>query len=913
MNKLEELKKWDEAPGWMTEEGFETLSRGYLLPNESPRGMYERLAKAAASYYNNDSVLENKFFSYMWNNWLCPASPVASNMGADRGLNISCNSIYVPDSVNGIFQKNHELAMLSKNGAGVSLYLGDLRGRGAGIAGNGYSEGVVPWCKVFDTTTQVISQGSTRRGATAAYLPIDHTDIDEFMNIRRPVGDTNRRCLNLNNAVCISDNWMNDLLDGKERNRHVWKELLTARVETGQPYMFFTDTVNKMVPDCYRANHLWVSASNLCCLAGDTKVLTRKGIFPIDSLVGESVELWDGENWVLNNTISKRGEDMLFRITLSDGSYVDSNSKHRWFAASSYTDIRDSKFPEVTTKDLKVGQWIESQSAVVEGNIHVDGAYLRGFLVGDGTSHDGKPLLNLHSTKYSCIEKLVQSAAELESDINNSYRSDCIKVPSFADERIYTDNGAYGKQETRSMRGLASRRQQLLCWATSYKQDLPQEIFSWTKQSKLEFLAGLADSDGTLGRHWSLQISSRHLNFIKSLQLLVKSLGAKANVDSGMASGGILHRLTISSYDAYNLLKEMPVQRLKCSYPKPNRKCSGWRRIVSIVKLKGLHPVYCPTVPTTGKFALANGLMTGNSEIMLHSDEDHTYVCCLSSVNLTKYYEWKNTDLIEVSTRFLDAVLSEYIEKSEHKPGLEPSRRSAIKGRALGLGVLGWHTLLQNQGIVFDSFDAMKLNAEIFKLMKDRSHSESRVLAQQLGEPEWCKGFGMRNTHTLAVAPTVSNSAISGGHSAGIEPIAANIFSSKSAKGTFIRKNTTLQAILANLGKDTPEVWRSITSQSGSVQHLDFLTQDTKKVFLTAREINQHAIIKQAAQRQQFIDQGQSVNLFFASNSDPKYIHEVHLSAWEMGLKSLYYLRTEGVLKGDLASRSKDECAACEG
>ncbi|CAM6005470.1 unnamed protein product [Sphagnum balticum] len=485
-------------------------------------------------------------------------------MGTTRGLPISCNSIHVGDSVDSIFNKSHELAMLSKNGAGVGIYLGDVRGRGSDIKGNGKSEGIIPWAKVYDSTIVSVNQGNTRRGAGAAYAGIRHTDIEEFLNMRRPTGDVNRRCLNLNHGICIDDEWMKDAKAGDKAKRALWQEILRLRVETGEPYLFFTDNVNRQNPACYRKNGLRVATSNIC------------------------------------------------------------------------------------------------------------------------------------------------------------------------------------------------------------------------------------------------------------------------------------------------------------------------------------------------------------TEIFLFTDPDHSFVCCLSSLNLVKYEEWKDTDLVEIAVRFLDAVLEEYICKSEGIPGLEPSRRSAAKGRAIGIGVLGWHTMLQERMIPFDSFGAMMLNSQIFQKIRKNAEKESAALAEEKGEPEWCKGFGRRNTHLLAVAPTVSNSTISGGHSAGIEPIAANIFSQKSAKGTFIRKNGTLVSFLRQLGQDTPEIWKSINEQSGSVQHLTFLDAEAKEVFLTAREINQHAIVKQAAQRQKWIDQGQSVNLFFAANASPKYIHEVHWGAWEGGLKSLYYLRTEGVLKGDLASRSKEECAACE-
>ncbi len=564
MSNLDELKLAGEAPEWMNEEGYRTLCGGYLLPDETPLQMYSRVALAASRYYPNDPSLFEKFFNIMWKNWLCPASPVLSNMGTTRGLPISCNTIHVGDNLDSIFMKNHELAILSKNGAGVGIYFGDIRGRGASIKGNGKSEGIVPWAKVFDTTTVSVSQGSTRRGASAIYLPIEHLDIEEFINIRRPTGDANRRCLNINHGICISDEWMNSMVAGDKKKRKLWAEILKARVETGEPYLFFTDNVNKNNPECYRANGLDVKGSNIC------------------------------------------------------------------------------------------------------------------------------------------------------------------------------------------------------------------------------------------------------------------------------------------------------------------------------------------------------------SEIALYTDPEHSFVCCLSSLNLVRWDEWKDTDTVNLSVRFLDAVLSEYISKAQHINGMEASVRSAVKGRAIGIGVLGWHTLLQERSIPFDSFDSMQLNAQIFKSIHTKANAETAVLAQELGEPLWCQGFGRRNTHLIAIAPTVSNSTISGGYSAGIEPISANVFTQKSAKGTFIRKNVTLEALLETKNQNTPEVWKTINEQNGSVQGLSFLTAHEKEVYLTAREINQHAIVKLAVQRQKWVDQAQSVNLFFAFNSSAKYIHEVHLAAWKNGLKTLYYLRSDGVIKSDLASRTEDDCKACE-
>jgi ribonucleoside-diphosphate reductase alpha chain len=301
------------------------------------------------------------------------------------------------------------------------------------------------------------------------------------------------------------------------------------------------------------------------------------------------------------------------------------------------------------------------------------------------------------------------------------------------------------------------------------------------------------------------------------------------------------------------------------------------------------------------------------TEIMLHTDDTNSFICCLSSLNLARYEEWKDTDLPNVAARFLDAVLEEYIQRASFIKKLQNSVNSAIAGRAIGIGVLGWHTFLQNKGIPFDSFESMRWNAEIFRNIQTKAREESRKMAIELGEPEWCRGFGMRTTHLMAVAPTLSNSTISGGVSAGIEPILANCYTQEGAQGTFFRTNAALEAILEQRGRNDPNTWKSIVENQGSVQHLDCLFGSEKEVFLTAREINQFAIVKQAGQRQKYIDQGQSVNLFFASNAPPKYVHDVHVEAWRAGLKTLYYCKSKGVLKGDMASRSKNECAACEG
>jgi len=325
------------------------------------------------------------------------------------------------------------------------------------------------------------------------------------------------------------------------------------------------------------------------------------------------------------------------------------------------------------------------------------------------------------------------------------------------------------------------------------------------------------------------------------------------------------------------------------------------------------------------------------SEIVLHTDEQHSFVCCLSSLNLAKYDEWKDTDLVYTSTVFLDGVLEEFIQRAKNMKGFENAVRSAEKGRALGLGVLGWHTYLQQRGIPFEGLQAQFETRKIFSQMKIESERASRDLAKEYGEPLWCKDFGMRNTHLRAIAPTVSNSKLSGNVSSGIEPWAANVFTEQTSKGTFIRKNPELKRVLKKIGIDTKETWDKILEDGGSVQGLDLLNNwcyldgklveckdvadsdkekcnSVKDIFKTFKEINQLDLVRQAGIRQQYIDQAVSLNLAFPATASPKWINQVHMEAWKQGVKTVYYMRTESVLRGDIAAKAMDEnCVSCEG
>jgi ribonucleoside-diphosphate reductase alpha chain len=566
-NLVADFTTWERGkdyPEYMDEVALSTISKGYLLPGETPKKAYRRVAHAVAQRLNRPD-LENKFFKYIWNGWLGLASPVLSNTGTDRGLPISCFGIDTPDSIRGIGLTNAELMRLTSYGGGVGIGLSRIRPRGTHITGNGKSEGVVPWSKIYDSTIIATNQGSVRRGAASVNLDINHLDIEEFLQIRRPKGDPNRQCLNLHQAVVVDDKFMNRLQDRDSEAMKLWLEILKSRVETGEPYIMFSDNVNKDNPLGYRMNNLNVSMTNIC------------------------------------------------------------------------------------------------------------------------------------------------------------------------------------------------------------------------------------------------------------------------------------------------------------------------------------------------------------TEITLHTDEEHSFICCLSSLNLAKYDEWKDTDLVETSVYFLDGVMEEFIQKTNGKESMIRSHRHAKKGRALGLGVMGWHTFLQQKNLPFNSIASTAWTHTIFSQIKTQAEAASRKMAVEYGEPLWCKGTGMRNTHLLAIAPTVSNSRINS-CSAGIEPQPANVYVFNGAKGTFIVKNPELEVVLEAKGHNTGKVWDQILADNGSVQNLshEILADDEKEVFLTFPEINQLALVQQAAIRQRYIDQTQSLNLSFDPTDSPKWINQVHMEAWKLGIKTLYYLRTDSVIKGDLGSRTVD-CVSCDG
>ena len=301
------------------------------------------------------------------------------------------------------------------------------------------------------------------------------------------------------------------------------------------------------------------------------------------------------------------------------------------------------------------------------------------------------------------------------------------------------------------------------------------------------------------------------------------------------------------------------------------------------------------------------------TEIMLPTDFEHTFVCCLSSLNLMKFDDWKNTNAVQLAIWFLDSVISEFVDKGIK--GIEDAVEFAEKSRALGLGTLGYHSYLMSKNLPFNCALATSFNKMIFKHIRTECEKASSALANEFGEPEWCAGTGFRNLNWMAVAPNRSSAKLGGGISQGVEPLAANLYVDDDAKGMHIRKNPVLQNVLAKRDRDIKQVWDQIEEDRGSVKNVRCLTEEEKETFLTFKEINQLGIVEQAGARQEFIDQGQSINLAFPQDAPAQFINYVHFQAWKLGLKALYYYRSESNLRADSANKDlySTECLACEG
>lgn len=881
----EKRKKAQEKglyPEWFSTGGFQLFEQKYKYEAEGFKGQVERIAKTAASHMPEDQEQwAGKFFNIIWKGWLSCSTPVLSNTGTTRGMPVSCEGGYVEDSISGFYTSLHEQAVLSKHGFGTSVYLGDVRPRGATISGGGKTSGVLPVLQDFVTMASKVSQGSTRRGSIASYLPIDHGDFWEVIGFLEHEPD------DVNIGWNISDAFIAKLEEGDAESIKRMSKALKVKMVTGRGYFFFVDKANRKRPEAYVKNGLDIKASNLC-VAPETLILTDRGHFPIYQLENEAVNVWNGKEWSNVRVVKTSDSSKLIKVITDDGFELECTPYHKFYKVpkGKYGNHKE----EVRAIDLSPGdRLIKLETPVIEGERVLTSPYENGFYSGDGCSVKGKARIYLYGEKQKLIN-LFRDKTEI-----------CVQERQ---DRTYF-----------------------------YVDGLMNKFFvpdaSYKVRDRVEWFAGLLDSDGCLltnGKSQTLQIASVNRKFLLDAQLMLQTLGVQSKVTFARPPGKYklpandgtgdlklfdckeVHRLLVTGSGVVQLLHlGLVTHRLDIKFNTPNREASHFITIGKVIDEGRIDKTYCFTEPKR-HMGVFNGLLTGQcSEIMLHSSKDYSFTCVLSSMNLAKWDEWKNTDAVFVATVFLDCIAQEFIDRSDGVNGLQKARDFTIKGRAVGLGACGFHTYLQMNMIPFESLQAQWWNTEAFKHIDDESKRASKWLAKALGEPEWCKGLGVRNSHLKAIAPTKSTALILGGISEGINPDPAMTYTQATAGGEVQRINPVLLDLMKKKGVSSKKYVQEIIDARGSVQGVGWLTDEEKAVFKTAFEINQEVVLRLASQRQNYLDQGQSLNLFLSSEEDPKYIARLHRSAMlDKNILSLYYCYS---MAGVVASK---DCEACQ-
>lgn len=909
---------------WLTELSKQFLERDYLLPGQTVDERVDIICEAAETKLNKPGFAK-KFKENLKKGWYSLSTPIWTNFGNERGMPISCFGSYISDSMESISYTWAEVAMMTKHGGGTSAYFGDIRPRGSKIKNNGESSGAVHFMQAFDNLINVVSQGKTRRGNFAAYLPIDHADIEEFLKLRSegcPIQD-------LSFGVCVPDYWMQEMIDGDSDKRRIWAKVLEARSNLGFPYIIFIDNANNNTVDCYKDKK--IHHSNLC-VTGDQRVVSDRGIKTAKQLFeeGGNLKLWDNKKVVGASPMQliEKNADV-YKIVLDNG-MSHTVTKYHKILISEYNSFHKEENKIKTCEELKIGDRVAVQTNKgLFGNKHMpEEAYLLGLYQADRTQTQKDIFLDLWENDF-----------DLEQDIQDSFKYGCDRYKcgqgNFRNRNPATFHDCQVRPRSHAKRRLSSRT---LKKSLDFKKGVvPDWIFESDQETQWQYIKGLLYADGTVhlskskGEPIQVSLSNIDKNFLQELQLVFANLGLQTSIRLSKEAGEVLlpdgkggkklyknkdcWRLIVGNKtDALEIENRTSFLSRKGVHVDSREYRDNTKKFYKITSIEyiGKEDVYCCKVDSEEHLWVCNGFITHNcTEIFLANNEDESFVCDLSSMNILHFDEWKETDAVEMLTYFLDAVMTEFIEKASQVKFMERTVRFAERHRALGIGWLGWHSYLQSKMIPWESMEAKMLNLTVAKTIKEKAYAASAQMAQEYGEPEVCKGFGRRNTTLLAIAPTKSSAFILGQVSEGIEPHRANYYIKDLQKGKFTIRNPYLEKLLESKGKNTEETWTNILQRGGSVQHLDFLNELEKDVFKTFAEISPKEIIIQAAQRQKYIDQGQSLNLMIHPEVSTKDVNSLMVEAWKLGIKSLYYQIS--VNAAQQFSRNILACKSCEG
>lgn len=854
---------------WLTPASREFLNNDYLVNGQTPEDRIIEIADTVEKYlagrprsrvmrwFTRDRKIDfrERFLHGMSRGWCSLSTPIWTNFGKSRGLPISCYGGFCADTMEGITSHWAEVSIQTANGGGTSGYHGAIRPRGHTIKDNGKSSGPYEFLRIPSALMRVVSQGRARRGNYAAYMPVEHPDILEFLSILDDQSPLN----NLFPGVCISDEWFESMLNGDKDKRRVWVTILEYRKTKSKPFLLFSSTVNRNKPDVYKDKNIPIWASNLC-VTGDQRVVSDRGLKTAKELCeeGGNLRLFDNDK-VVNASPMKlieRNADV-YKITLANGMTHTATGYHKVKTKTEY----------ISTVD---GSWLTADKEFSRVKL--------GDLVAVQTRQG---LFGTNSTSQPLPKKLHDN------------------LPSW----VWTAN----------------------------------EKTQWEFVDNLFAMSGAGSVYRDTKEPFQLVLPSDSLNLLRELQILLTNLGLhpllpKKLSDESSWAIALLDRNQLSfvgsEQSKYHLLinNKNDLIRLKnctsllnnkeivfpgCEYDDHAEEFSE----VESIEYVGKQDVYCCTIDSEEHHWVCNGIITHNcTEITLPSNDEWSFVCDLMSMNALKYDEWKNENFVEIVTIVLDAVMQEFIDKARNKKFLEKSVKFAEEHRALGIGVFGWHSLLQSKMIPFESMEAKYLNVELFKAIQTQAWAASGKLAEKFGEPAILEGYKRRNTTLTAVAPTTSSSFIIGQPSKSIEPEESNYFMQDLAKIHMPYRNPYLNKVFkekfGSNGTKIEDAWMSVAHHQGSVQHLSFLTDHEKDVFKTFSEISPKEIIIQAAQRQKWIDQSQSLNLKIHPDSDPRQMHQLIVEGWELGIKTFYYQRSANAAHD--SSKDLLQCRSCE-
>lgn len=898
----------------------------YLLEGETTADESdERLVREFAKNFPEMEEQAREYFDKMW---YVPAGGVrrASGNLSKKVSHINCTTLKpVEDNLESIFDSLYRWAKYAAYGEGEGIDISNLRPRGAKVHNSSRSStGAVSFMQLFDSILKVISQQG-RRGASLISIKDSHPDLEEFIAIKDKPESDKSRIDTANISIQASDAFMQAVKDDatwvlsfENEYENVEKEVSAKALFTkvcemawkrGDPGLQFIDKARRESnSDQFGFN---IVSTNACCLTGNTLVTTKSGVIPIKNLEGKEVEIFDGENWVSNNNFKSYGEDEIYRVTLNNGAYFDVTQNHRFY-------LTDGRV--IQTHQLSSGDFLESNpDLVVKGGIKTTGAYLKGFMLGDGTVDSFsslRPLLYLYSPKYMCKTKLEESLQEVDKE-------EVLKT-NINTEIGWTSSPSNLNRVT--MKGLTARgRDELYKWGSIYKKSLPLEVYNWEDENKYDFIAGLLDSDGSAldsPKGFGYQLSSIHKEFLVDVLRLLSTINIYGKISQTKVGEykdkrgknyfcQSIWRLTIPQKYAIDLSRKVKFQRLTSFSSRSISSFRGFKynKVVSIEKLNRREEVYCTTVPTTSKFFVNSGIITGNSEQYLDPDNS----CNLGHINLAKFneYGWEGFQkLVRFGVYFgVSVILNELAENRSPTP---EQRKKLKEMPRVGLGLTGLADYFIDNEIVYGSEESVAQVSKIFKTLASVAYKTNGEIGKKLGSfPSYNKDTMKQSAYIqrllehdlitdedleyqycialVSIAPVGTGALVTNGGGSGIEPI----FSKYMVRRERATTNDWKEWFVFN-----PAVERYLKKYGYEVtkENADALINPW---WATSYSVNSLDKLNLVAEAQKWIDSSISVTFNLPEDATVEDVKNIYMTAWEKGLKGVTVYR-EGSLAGVL-------------